>query len=183
MSDYFTGSGDDGTTGLLGEGRVPKHDLQPSAIGSIDEASAALGLARAQVTDEDTKRILIQVQRDLYGLMAEVAAAPENAEQFRKIDAQRVSWLEEQIEIAAAEFPVPEGFVLSGDSSGGAALDLARTIVRRAERALSQLRHEGQLDNAELLRYLNRLSSLCFVLTLREDQRAGNPTPRLAKDS
>jgi cob(I)alamin adenosyltransferase len=182
MSNYFTGSGDDGYTGLLGEGRVPKHHPRPEAVGSVDEASAALGLARAHATADSTKQALIQVQRDLYHLMAEVAAPPENAERFRKLDAQRVNWLEEEINQAAEGLSPPDEFVLAGDSTAGAALHLARTIVRRAERALARLSHDGQLDSPEPLRYLNRLSSLCFVLALKEDQRAGVASPSLAKD-
>jgi len=88
---FYTAKGDDGTTGLLGEGRVPKYHVQMEAVGTLDEASAALGLARAQCEAPQTPRILIEAQRDLYKLMAEVASTPENAEAFRHIDDERVS--------------------------------------------------------------------------------------------
>ena len=97
MSDYYTRTGDDGYTGLLGEGRVPKNHPVTEAIGAIDEATAAIGLARAHTKSEDTKSILLQAQRDLYHLMAEIAAEPENAAKFRNIDENKVDWLEERI--------------------------------------------------------------------------------------
>lgn len=183
MSDYFTGSGDDGYTGLLGAGRVRKDHPRPTALGSLDEASAALGLAGAQAVEQFTRETLVQIRRDLYHLMAEVAALPDSSERFREIDAGRVEWLEEQIALAAKSISPPQGFVLAGESPSGAALDLARTIVRRAERALAGLLHAGELENPELLRYLNRLSSLCFVLALREDQISGVASPKMAKGS
>src|SRR5574342_720151 len=93
---FYTSKGDDGTTGMLGEGRVPKYHDRMEALGALDEASAALGLARAQCAVMQTLPILLEAQRDLYKLMAEVAATPENAKKFRFIDEARVSWLEGQ---------------------------------------------------------------------------------------
>ncbi|HEY46628.1 MAG: hypothetical protein AMJ88_10915 [Anaerolineae bacterium SM23_ 63] len=173
MSRFFTRKGDDGTTGLLGRGRVPKHDLRPWAYGTVDEASAALGLARSLLASEEICEVLTQVQRDLYHLMAEVAATKEEAERFRTIEAQHIEWLEVQIERFGSDLDVPSEFVLGGGTTSGAALDLARTIVRRAERLVAELQEEGELSNPYLLRYLNRLSSLCFVLLLLENHEAG----------
>jgi cob(I)alamin adenosyltransferase len=173
MPRFFTRKGDDGTTGLLGRGRVPKHALRPRTYGTVDEASAALGLARSLLGSEEARQVLTQVQRDLYHLMAEVAATAEEAERFRTIDANHIEWLEGQIEKFGRDIGVPSGFVLGGDTTAGAALDLARTIVRRAERLVAELQDEGELSNPHLLRYLNRLSSLCYVLLLLEDHEAG----------
>ena len=173
---FYTAKGDDGTTGLLGEGRVPKYHARMEALGALDEASAALGLARTQVQAAETAPILIEVQRDLYKFMAEVAATPANAERFRAIDKARVRWLEEQTEAISGRVQVPKEFILPGDTPGGAALSLARAIVRRAERRVVVLFDEGEVTNPDLQRYLNRLSSLCFVLELLENQSAGRPT-------
>jgi cob(I)alamin adenosyltransferase len=158
---------------LFGKGRVPKHGLRPWAYGTVDEASAALGLAKSLLSSEDTRQVLTQVQRDLYHLMAEVAATREEAARFRTIDANHVEWLEIQIEKYGGDLEVPSEFVLAGDTTSGAALDLARTIVRRAERLVAELLDEGELSNLHLLQYLNRLSSLCFVLFLFKNHEAG----------
>ena len=178
---FYTTTGDDGTTGLLGEGRVKKHNARVEAIGTLDESTAALGLARAQCVDPRSAPILLEAQRDLYKLMAEVAATPENAEKFRSIDAARVTWLEEQTDALSEIVEMPKEFILPGDSLAGAALSLARTIVRRAERRVVELHDAQELSNPELQRYLNRLSSLCFVLELLENKAAGHQTT-LAKE-
>jgi len=173
---FYTAKGDDGTTGLLGEGRVPKTHIRMEAVGSLDEASAALGLARAQCSAPQTPPILVEVQRDLYKLMAEVAATPENAERFHFIDKARVKWLEQQTNDLSSIVEIPKQFILPGDTLGGAALSLARAIVRRAERRVVSLFDDEEVANADLQRYLNRLSSLCFVLELLENQNAGKKT-------
>ena len=182
MSPFYTKTGDDGYTGLLGEGRLPKYDPRLEAVGSLDEATAALGLARAACQLQHSTAVLMQVQRDLYGLMAEVAATPENAIRFRSIDEGRVAWLEEQIDSLSKQVKLPKDFILPGDTPASAALALARTVVRRAERRVVLLLHTHALENAALLHYLNRLSSLCFVLELSENQAAGKDKPSLAKE-
>ena len=182
MTRFYTRSGDDGTTGLLGEGRVPKYHPRVEAIGSIDEASAAIGAARAICRSQGTNALLQTVQRDLYNLMGEVAATKEHANRFRSIDSGRVEWLEVQTDQISAQFDFPKGFILPGDTPASGLLALARTIVRRAERRIAQLLHEGELENPELERYLNRLSSLCFALELLENQAAGHDKPSMAED-
>lgn len=177
-SPFYTGTGDQGTTGLLGEGRVPKDDPRIEAVGAVDEATAALGVARAHAQAERTRALLLEVQRDLYRLMAEVAATPENQAQFRSLTAERVAWLEEQIAALEEVVPPPKAFIVPGDSPGGAFLDLARTVVRRAERRVVALWRSGGLENPALAAYLNRLSSLCFVLELLENRTAGVETTR-----
>jgi cob(I)alamin adenosyltransferase len=181
MSNFYTCKGDDGTTGLLGEGRLPKYHPRMEAIGALDEATAALGLARSLVQDAALSPILLQTQRDLYGLMAEVAATPQNAVQFRSIDSARVEWLETQTDALSAKVEMPKEFILPGETQGSGALALARTVIRRAERRVVELLDAGELENQELLRYLNRLSSLCFVLELAENQFAKKET-RKAKE-
>lgn len=183
MSDFYTSRGDDGTTGILGGGRVPKDHPRPEAVGAIDEANAALGIARTACETSKSAELILTIQRDLYGLMGEVAATPKNAEKFRVIDADRVGWLEAQIADLSASVDPQSEFIVPGDTHAGAALDLARTIVRRAERRLATLWHAGEIENDQLLPYLNRLSSVCFVLELYENQAAGKSKPTLAKQN
>ena len=173
---FYTRSGDDGTTGLLGEGRVTKTHPRIEALGALDEASATLGLARAQTRDPRCEPILREVQRDLYKLMAEVAATSENADKFHMIDAARVQWLESQTDALASTLTMPHEFILPGDTPSGAALSLARAVIRRAERRVVELIETQAGMNTELVRYLNRLSSLCFVLELAENAAAGRST-------
>jgi cob(I)alamin adenosyltransferase len=181
MTNFFTGTGDDGTTGLLGEGRVRKDAPRLEAIGAIDEANSILGMARATCKTAESADILLIVQRDLYNLMAEVAATPENAFQFRKINSNRVTWLEQKIETISKQVEPTNDFIVPGDTYSGAVLDLARSVVRRAERRLTKLYLESDLENQELMRYLNRLSSLCFVLSLLENRHSGQDSPTLAR--
>jgi cob(I)alamin adenosyltransferase len=181
MTRFYTGQGDDGYTGVLGEGRIPKYHPKTEAVGVLDEATAALGVARSHSRTQGIPELVLNIQRDLYGLMAEVSATPENAARFRVIDADRVAWLEEQTDEFGKSVEIPKEFVLPGDSMGGAAFSLARTIVRRAERRVAELLHTGDLGNKELLKYLNRLSSLCFLLELVENQSSGKSQPTLAK--
>ncbi len=183
MTKFYTRRGDDGSTGILGGGRVPKDHPRPEAVGTIDEANAALGVARAACQTRECAEMILTIQRDLYGLMGEVAATPENAEKFRVIDANRVKWLEVQITNLSTSVDPQSEFIVPGDTLAGASLDLARTIVRRAERRLTTLWHAKEIENVELLRYLNRLSSVCFVLELFENKAAGNSQPTLAKNS
>jgi cob(I)alamin adenosyltransferase len=175
MKRFYTSNGDDGYTGLLGKGRVPKDDARLEAIGALDEASAALGVARTMCRMKQIGELLLAIQRDLINLMAEIAATPENAPRFRVIDAARVDWLEEQTNVLGAKVKMPNEFIIPGASIGEAALAFARTIVRRAERRVAHLLHADEIENVELLRYLNRLSSLCFVLELMENQQKEAP--------
>lgn len=196
MKRFFTRGGDEGYTGLLGEGRIAKEDARMEALGAVDEAGSTLGLARAHAQSKEAPVIVLQVQRDLYGVMSEIAARPEHAARFRSIDTQKVAWLEAQVNTITAMVTIPEEFIVPGDTMPGAFFDLARTVVRRAERRVADLFHRGDVSNAELLRYLNRLSSLCFVLELYEHAIAtqqesegkkppstvGGPRISLAKD-
>ena len=182
MSPFYTRGGDEGMTGLLGKGRVPKYDLRMEALGALDESTAALGLAKAFSGDQDTRALLERMQRYLYQLMAEVAATVENAEKFRKITADQVVELEQLTDALEQQVALPNEFILPGDSPAGGALDLARTIIRRAERRVAELLAQNALQNQELLRFLNRLSSLIYLLEFKENLLSGNQHPTLAKE-
>jgi cob(I)alamin adenosyltransferase len=174
---FFTRRGDDGTTGWLGKGRLSKHDVRIEVIGTIDEASAALGTARAMARDPRSAPLVVQAQRDLYSIMAEVATPPAKADTFR-FGSGRVTWLEQQIQLLGQDIKMPDEFILPGDSPAEAAFAVARTVVRRAERGVVELAESGQIANATLQEYLNRLSSLLFVLELLENRTAGMSTTR-----
>ena len=177
---FFTRKGDDGTTGLLGKGRVAKHDARIEAIGTLDECSAAMGMARALTQADNSRALLLEAQRDLYQLMAEVASAPENAAQFH-FDGHRVEWLESQIEDLGKIVQMPGEFIVPGDTPAEAALSVARAVARRAERRLVELSDTKKIVNPALQQYLNRLSSLLFVLELVEDRVAGKENTRAKK--
>jgi cob(I)alamin adenosyltransferase len=182
MTPVNSHTGDDGFTGILGEGRVPKHHPRLEALGSIDEASAALGMARASVKMKLTADVLLTIQRDLYKMMAEIAASPDNAERFRAINEDRVSWIEAQIEYFSDFVELPQEFTLPGNTPASATLDLARTIVRRAERRITELLHHNEIANKNLLSYLNRVSTLCYILEGVENAAAGQDQYTLAKE-
>jgi cob(I)alamin adenosyltransferase len=186
MSDsrFYTRRGDDGTTGLLGPERVPKYDLRPEAYGTVDEAQATLGLARADGCTPATAEILLTVQRDLYRLMSELAAAGDTDSPFAgSVTAAHVDQLEGWIAGLEARIEMPHEFVVPGDSRPGAALHLSRTVVRRAERLVVRLADSDLLDNSFLMHYLNRLSSLLFALACFEDLAATHHVPTPASDS
>jgi cob(I)alamin adenosyltransferase len=182
MSPNDTHDGDESYTGLLGRERVPKYDRRIEALGAVDESTAALGLARAQARSIETAKALLQVQRDLYALMAEIAATSEKAGNFQAIDGERIKWLETTIRDFDLRIKMPVEFIVPGDLLPGAALDLARTVIRRAERRVVELTHAGDIQNFNLVRYLNRASNLCYVLELFENTLAGQDRPTLAKD-
>lgn len=170
----YTRVGDDGYTGVLGRERVAKYDLQPVAYGTVDELSAQLALARTAVQHPDANGMLLEVQRDLYAAMADLATTPAAAEKSGvRLYEPRIVWLEELIDQVGQQVEIPPAFIISGDSYAGALLDVARTVCRRAERHVARLHHEALLCNPVVLRYLNRLSSLLFVLSRLEDKAAG----------
>ncbi len=165
MAKVTTGTGDTGYTGLLGEQRVPKYDPRPDTFGTVDEATSALGLARAVATDAKVKQIIYQIQQELYLLMGELATPPENYEKMGlRMTIEHVQRLEQVENALKEEVEIPNKFIIPGDSLDGAALDLARTIIRRAERMAVKLLHDGVIQNGEVVRYLNRLSDLIFIL-------------------
>lgn len=169
----YTGKGDEGYTSLLGKERVPKYDLRPEAYGTVDEASAFMGLVRAEPSaSQRTKNLITEAQRDMWTLMGELATA-SGVELPHRLTADRVAWLETETDKLGREFPPLNQFVLPGDTMIGARIDVARTVVRRAERRTAKLLHEELLENKEIIRYLNRLSSLLFALARYEEHLAG----------
>lgn len=182
-TSFYTRQGDDGYTNLLGPERVPKYDPRPEAYGAVDEAQAMLGVARASACTPYTAEILRTIQRDLVALMAEMAAAGDIDSPFAgSMTVDHLRRLEDWIAECEARVQMPREFVVPGDSQPGAALHLARTVVRRAERLAARLTHEGLLSNPRVLQYLNRLSSLLFVLALYEDQTAAGHAPAQEKE-
>ncbi len=182
MSPYDTHDGDESYTGLLGRERVPKYDRRIEALGAIDESSAALGMARAQARAIETAKVILQVQRDLYALMAEIAAPADKADNYRVIDGERIEWLESTTRDFELRVKMPVEFIVPGDLLPGACFDLARAVIRRAERRVVELFHAGDVQNFDMVRYLNRVSSLCYVLELFENSLAGQDRPTLARD-
>lgn len=166
MAKVTTRGGDQGYTGLLGSERVPKYDRRVEALGLIDEATSALGLARASATEERVRAVILRQQQLLYQLMAELAATPAAAGKLHlnRIGAAEVRELEEISDTLKRDVEIGNRFIIPGESIEGAALDLARTIVRRAERYVVHLAHDGEVANPEILRYLNRLSDTLFIL-------------------
>ncbi len=176
---FYTGRGDDGTTDLLGA-RVEKDDLRIEALGALDEATSAIGLGRALSENDQIQAVLTESQRDLYRVMAELAFTSEVLPESYVFDQQRVTWIEAQTDGLAAQVELPREFILPGQSVAGAALDVARTVVRRAERRVVSLRHAGHNVNDAILGYLNRLSSLLFIAARVEDHATGS-APQRAK--
>jgi cob(I)alamin adenosyltransferase len=181
MAPFYTGKGDTGDTGYLGEGRLSKAGSRMDALGSVDEATAALGLARSLSASEEVRALILSVQKHLYLLMSELAASPETAAAFDKIDDEQVTWLEAQIADLEQRVTLPREFIIPGENPASGALSLARTIVRRAERRVVALLEEGGISKPVLVAYLNRLSSLIFILEVHESSLTGEGV-RLAKE-
>jgi cob(I)alamin adenosyltransferase len=176
----YTRKGDDGTTGLWYGGRVPKFDGRPEAYGSIDEAASALGLCRAIAEPgSEPSADILQLQNELFVAAAELATAPEAAHRLQpgvsKVTDEMVQRLEQVIDRYMARVDLPPKFVIPGGTELSARLDLARTAVRRAERRVSALAHAGELADATVLTYLNRLSDALFALARATDE----PEPQL----
>ena len=161
----YTRKGDDGTTGLYGGGRVAKDSAAPEAYGTVDEAQAVLGLARAECPPEgELDRLLVGIERDLWVLMAELATDESNRHKLvdgtSRVTAEMITGLEATIDDISARFTPPTEFVVPGETRLAALLDVARTVVRRAERASIR----AAADDSLVVPYLNRLSDLCWTL-------------------
>ena len=173
----FTGKGDGGETDLLGE-RVGKSDPRIALIGALDEATSSIGLARAHSGDDRANEWAKETQRDLYQIMAELAFIDELRPDAYVLPAERVTRLEELTDQLTVEIELPRHFILPGETVAGAAFDVARTVVRRAEREAVSLATSGHPINREIVRYLNRLSSLLFMLARAEEARDGATAPK-----
>ena len=170
----YTKKGDSGETGLLFGGRVSKTDPRCEAYGASDEATSAMGLARALCHDQRVKDILLSVQREMFTVGAELATEPSKYRNLRTrfsvVTADMVAGLERHIDEIDAEIELPSAFIVPGGSPGSGALDLARSLLRTAERRVVALNEAGELATTEVLRYLNRLSDLLFMLARLEDK-------------
>jgi len=167
----YTKQGDDGETSLLGGQRVSKDNLRVTAYGEVDECNAVIGVAAAFCTDDELRGLLQHVQSDLFSLGA-MLATPSSHQPAMVVADEDVARLEGWIDAAVAEVPPLQQFVLPGGAPTAAALHMARTVCRRAERAVVTL---GESDRVEgvVIRYLNRLSDLLFAWARLANHRAG----------
>ena len=170
MPRIYTKTGDDGTTGLLYGGRVSKGSALTEASGSVDEAVAALGIARSLLTGSEPElaELILRLQRELFVVGADLATNPDERHRLEAgvslVGPDMVARLEGLIDDGVRARPLPQAFVVPGATPPSASLDVARTTVRRAERRVVALREAGGTVTREVQRYLNRLSDLLFVL-------------------
>ncbi len=159
----FSKKGDGGETSLLTGERVSKASLRPETYGTLDEASSVLGLAKALSTNDTVRHMVHTIQEDLILLGAQLACSAEKRCDW-KVENQHVHRLEQWIEDLQREVPLPRHFVLPGTNPVSAALDMARTVVRRAERRAAGMKEAGMLEEPLVHAYLNRLADLLFTL-------------------
>ncbi len=164
----YTRTGDDGTTGRFLGGRVSKADPLVEASGDVDEAISVLAVVRASCTDAELARVVFERQRELFVVGADLAANPAHrdrlVEEVSEVTVTMIGRLEELIDRLVAERPLRPVFIVPGSDPTSAGLDLARTVVRRAERHAVGAAQSGEQVSEVALRYLNRLSDLLFVL-------------------
>ena len=175
MVRIYTRKGDDGTTSLWYGARIAKDDLHAEAYGTLDEATSALGLARAICGDERLAADILRLQNELFVAGAELATDPKARERLEpgvsRLDDGMVAWLEERIDAYMAQVDLPPKFVIPGGTELSARLDLARTVLRRAERRIVALARAGGLDGSSALSYVNRASDLLFAMARVADRR------------
>jgi cob(I)alamin adenosyltransferase len=175
LNRIYTRTGDDGTTGLVGTERVGKAHPRMQAIGDVDEANCAIGIAIVALAGADPASLLQSIQNDLFDLGADLATPGEDftpGEMTLRIVPDQVSRIEAAIDAANAPLEPLHSFILPGGSPAAAALHLARAVARRAERSAVAAAETVPL-NPEALKYLNRLSDLLFVLSRAANQSAG----------
>jgi len=172
MGRIYTKTGDRGETGLFGGGRVPKDDPRVAAYGDVDELNAAIGFAAALEPQAFDAAFLETIQRDLFTIGAELAS-PDPAK-APHIGEPQIGMIEHMIDGHEAKLPPLKNFILPGGTPKAAAFHLARTVCRRAERAVVALSHDADVSPA-ILQYLNRLSDLLFVLARAANAQAGRP--------
>ena len=171
----YTKTGDKGETGLFKGPRVPKHDLRVEAYGNVDELNAVLGTLLVHIQAPDIHAVLESIQHELFEVGADLATPYQAQDDPRmRITEEFTKQLEQQIDHIDERLPELAYFILPGGTQAGAMLHLARTVCRRAERSVSRLQ-EVETINPEIIRYLNRLSDLLFVLARAENLAAGKP--------
>ncbi len=175
-----TRTGDDGTTGLLGDLRVSKTDSRIVTLGDVDEATSTIGVARAACRGAGLTRLhdlLLSFQNDLYALMGDIATTPDARPKIGQYLADtRLEALDALVISLRQEVQIGTRFIVPGDHPASAAIDLARAVTRRAERAVIQLTQQGWLLNTTPQRYLNRLSDVLFLLGRLADTELGDPS-------
>ena len=173
----YTKKGDDGTTGLLYGGRVRKDDVRTDVYGTLDEVVSALGVARAGGLVPEVEEVVVRLQREMFVVGAQLATSPENQPRLQegvsKVFPGMTERAEHDIDQFIAQHPLPQEFLLPGETPGSAGLDLARSVVRRAERLAVTMDREGLVPDPEILRYLNRVSDLLFVLARAHESASG----------
>ncbi len=189
-SAVATGRGDDGTTGLLYGGRVPKDDLAVEAYGSIDESVAALGVARAELVHRpaggsdpgpsvELAGLMLRLQRELFVAGAELAANPDATERLQdgvtRVDERMLARVEEDLAAWEGRIEIPREFVVPGETRASAALEVARATVRRAERRVIALHHSGRETGDWLVPWLNRVADLLWVLARAAEHAEQHP--------
>jgi len=178
-----TKTGDDGTTALMYGRRVSKTDPRVAAYGTVDELNAALGFVRATAGDPFITDAVLAIQKELVILMGELAIAPEDRERYAKggyklVESPMVEALTAIIDDIEKKHQITyDGWATPGATLGSAALDLARTTCRRAERHIVALRETGADVNGEIIRYLNRLSDLCWLWARWVETREAGAKP------
>jgi cob(I)alamin adenosyltransferase len=169
MVKIYTRKGDDGTTSLWYGGRVAKDDLHTEAYGTLDEANSVLGLARAKCSDERLAADILRLQDELFVAGAELATGPEARGRLEagvtRLEDDMVGWLEERIDAYMAEVHLPPKFVIPGGNELSAQLDVARSVLRSAERRIVALQRAGAIEGSVALRYVNRASDLLFAMS------------------
>lgn len=182
-SAVATGRGDDGTTGLLFGSRIDKDDALTDTYGTVDEAVAALGVARTSLADsghDDLAALVLRLQRELFVVGAELATNPEAAARqvdgVSRVSAAMLDDLESELGRQEALVEMPREFVVPGETRASAELDLARAIIRRAERRIVGLRRAHRLSGEYLLPYVNRLADLLWVMA-RVAEKAEHHSP------
>lgn len=163
MARIYTRTGDDGTTGLIGGKRVPKDSPRIEACGSLDELNALMGLVRSHSLADAVDGILKSIQEHLFIIGAKLATVKEEGQSSGEFGDDQVRCLEKEIDVLEDSLEPLRQFILPGGSAAGAELHVARAVARRAERHCVSLSRLEPIDPA-ILRYLNRLSDLCFVL-------------------
>lgn len=167
-----TRTGDSGETGLLYGGRVAKDDARVEAYGAIDETVAALGLARALSTQTLVRERVVALQKELFTIGAELATDPAHYaaydRHFSRVTPEMTQALHDAVDEIEDAIAMPPTFIVPGATPASAALDVARTQARRAERRAAVLKRQGRLENPEILRYLNRVSDLIYTLARYE---------------
>ena len=166
----YTRKGDDGSTSLWYGGRVPKGDLRTEAYGTLDEACSDLGCARALCGEDETELAgdILSLQNSLFVAGAELATAPEASDRLEdgvsRVTEEMTAELEAAIDRYMDRVDLPPKFVIPGGNALSAQLDVARTVIRRAERRVVAIKGAGELDSDEVIRFLNRASDLCFAM-------------------